>query len=892
MPITRFKRGLLCAAVIACLGLTNGVLASRQAQPEDVAIEYVGTHRQQFGLTGADVRDVVVSSVVRSEASGTTHVYLQQQHRGIPVWGGIFTVNVLADGTVVHAGGRFVANIAAATAGQQPRRSGIEAAGAAARGLGLRPSRPFEELPGIRSEGRVMLSDGGIATRPIEGSLVWYPTEEGAVRLAWRLDIEETDSDYWWEAIVDAETGELIDSHNLVVHDDLQATAFAISHPHAGEAGAAAILDPGFPATDGASYTVYPLPFESPYDGGRALVTDVAHPVASPFGWHDTDGIPGPEFTRTRGNNVHAYADRLANNLPDPGSDPDGGPGLLFDFPLDLAQGPETYTDAAVVNLFYWNNVMHDIAYVYGFDEVAGNFQVNNYGRGGLGGDDVRAEAQDGGGTNNANFATPADGQRPRMQMYVWSTNLPDRVVVAPPSPAAGAYAASRAAFGPNLGTTGPIVGDVVLATGGQVDPADGCLPFAVPAGAIAMVDRGTCPFTQKVKNAQDGGAAAVIVANNVAGAPITMGGADPSITIPSLMVSLDHGNVLRANLPLQATLEDGMAGAPPRDSSLDAGVIAHEYGHGISNRLTGGPNVVNCLNNAEQMGEGWSDWFGIALTSKAGDTALTPRGVGNYVTFRPTDGVGIRPTPYSTDMTVNPATYASVANPSISQPHGIGYVWNTMLWEVHWNLVHKHGYAANPYDGHTAGGNNLAMQLVMDGMKFQVCRPGFVDGRDAILAADVALTGGANQCEIWRGFAKRGLGFSADQGSSLNRFDGVEAFDLPAACTVASFGGFLPPLSNPPVLNAARAGSTVPVKFTLTGAQPQVDTQPVDCDTLQPTGEAPIALSSPGNSRPRQVGDQFHHNWQTQRAWAGTCRAVTVRIPAEADGVTYLRFH
>ena len=67
-----------------------------------------------------------------------------------------------------------------------------------------------------------------------------------------------------------------------------------------------------------------------------------------------------------------------------------------------------------VTNLFYGCNTFHDIYYRYGFDEASGNFQVSNYGRGGVGGDDVRCEAQDGSGTNNANFSTPAnDGGRP-----------------------------------------------------------------------------------------------------------------------------------------------------------------------------------------------------------------------------------------------------------------------------------------------------------------------------------------------------------------------------------------------------------------------------------------------------------------------------------------------
>src|SRR5690606_7188110 len=72
-------------------------------------------------------------------------------------------------------------------------------------------------------------------------------------------------------------------------------------------------------------------------------------------------------------------------------------------------------------------NVIHDVAYQFGFDEAGGNFQENNYGNGGLGSDYVHAEAQDGSGVNNANFATPPDGQNPRMQMYIWTAPNPDR---------------------------------------------------------------------------------------------------------------------------------------------------------------------------------------------------------------------------------------------------------------------------------------------------------------------------------------------------------------------------------------------------------------------------------------------------------------------------------
>ena len=112
-------------------------------------------------------------------------------------------------------------------------------------------------------------------------------------------------------------------------------------------------------------------------------------------------------------------------------------------------------------------------------------------------------------------------------------------------------------------------------------------------------------------------------------------------------------------------------------------------------------------------------------------------------------------------------------------------------------------------------------IQLVIDGMKLQPCSPGFVDGRNAILAADVALTGGANQCIIWEAFAKRGLGFSASQGSSNNNSDGTPSFVIPASC---SFLGSAPTTQticagSPAVYNlTAGTAFSPPVTLALTG--------------------------------------------------------------------------
>ena len=246
------------------------------------------------------------------------------------------------------------------------------------------------------------------------------------------------------------------------------------------------------------------------------------------------------------------------------------------------------------------------------------------------------------------------------------------------------------------------------------------------------------------------------------------MGGNDPGVGIPSVMISQADGeNIitsLQSSININGTLQN--SGTVQPDGDFDNGIIAHEYGHGISTRLTGGASNSNCLNNAEQMGEGWSDWFALMLTIETNDQGGDIRGIGTYAINEPITGNGIRPTPYSTDLAINPSTYATTNLATISQPHGIGYVWCTMLWDLSWALIDTYGYDADLYDG--SGGNNIAMNLVIEALKLQVCNPGFVDGRDAILQADQLLYGGSNKCLIWQVFADRGLGYSANQGLSL----------------------------------------------------------------------------------------------------------------------------
>jgi hypothetical protein len=251
-------------------------------------------------------------------------------------------------------------------------------------------------------------------------------------------------------------------------------------------------------------------------------------------------------------------------------------------------------------------------------------------------------------------------------------------------------------------------------------------------------------------------------------------------------MISLADGNKLKASLRSGATPAASMIGkvpAPNRDGDFDNGIMAHEYGHGISNRLTGGPANGGCLlntNGYETMGEGWSDFLGLWMTTKLGDKGETARGVGTYVTYETTTGLGIRRKPYSTDFAVNNFTYAQLGTSAgkFSETHDVGEVWCSMLWDLNWALIKKYTY--EPDLKAAIGGNNIALKLVMDGMKLQPCTPGFVDGRNAILKADTLYNKAANASLIWQVFARRGLGYSAVQGSSKSVNDNTAAFDLP----------------------------------------------------------------------------------------------------------------
>ena len=153
---------------------------------------------------------------------------------------------------------------------------------------------------------------------------------------------------------------------------------------------------------------------------------------------------------------------------------------------------------------------------------------------------------------------------------------------------AAGTYQAAGASFGPATDDTG-VSGDVVLVNDGEGTTTDGCEPLdGFPSGSIALVDRGTCPFVQKANSAQDAGAVAMIVANNAGGTPFNMGGSDSGITIPSVMISLDDGNAIKAGLPASGTV-----GSNPDANPCDGGGL-----HIVDIRDPKNPTFAGCFDD------------------------------------------------------------------------------------------------------------------------------------------------------------------------------------------------------------------------------------------------------------------------------------------------------
>ena len=356
--------------------------------PDNIARGFLKQRASMFALTDAGVSTLKLNK--EDNDAGTTFLEYSQTVGGIKVFEGEVKVAINPDGQVLSVREGFL--VGAQKISTDPSIGEAQAIAKAFKYAGRKVIPSFAETRSRSTKGET-----AEFANPIDSNLESVLSELNivrvgdAARLAWHV-YADVGPNEWYEVLLDANTGELLLRHNLYVFE-----------------------------AQGNVYT------EDPDAGPRSIVSFVGDTaINTTAGWMGTSTV-------TTGNNVEAYLDTDANNAPDAnnGTNLSNGHAISstqnFNFPFSTTVDPRTQQAAVVTNLFYYNNFMHDFSYRLGFTETARNFQTNNYGRGGVGNDSVQAEAQDGSGTNNANFATPPDGQRPRMQQYLFTAPNPDR---------------------------------------------------------------------------------------------------------------------------------------------------------------------------------------------------------------------------------------------------------------------------------------------------------------------------------------------------------------------------------------------------------------------------------------------------------------------------------
>lgn len=648
----------------------------------------------------------------------------------------------------------------------------------------------------FNTEKKYAVAAEGMARQDVKVEQYWQINPETKkLKLVWNVNIDDLNSDDYWQVRIDATSGAFVDKNNLTNYEKEPNRVKPVSNafwPFSFEKPTIKVQIPqAIPAPVEAAYVVIPYPGRSPDIRPAEFVHNPwtlfgASNPATTLGWHSTADT---DYDITRGNNVFAYMGTRPTDQPDPVYNwPDttqqAGPSLLFGYSPDFTLAPNdslnlTNKKFAISNLFYWTNMVHDISYNYGFTEAAGNFQTSNLGRGGEEGDHVFAQCQDGAGINNANFSTPPDGEPGRMRMYLWENPFLETVE----NGFAARYDAIEGRFNaPNkLVHSGPVAGNVVRYFNDPPGTAHpGCMHDNDLAGKIVITDNRrapSCPnFTTMVTNAMNAGAIGMII-YGVDEIAFTPAGSVPTLNFPVVGVTNSVGTGIVNRLINNETVHVTLF-ANHRDGSLDNTIIAHEYMHGISNRLTGGGSA-ECLNNWEHGGEGWSDYLALMVTTDWDNpftSGATPNGMAVYADEKI---AGLRRYPYSTDMSIAPLTYADMH--LSTGVHRIGEIWCSALWDMTWEIIAQKGEPTTGFLNNTgSGGNAIAMNLVMTGMKLQPCNPGFLESRDAILAADSLLYNGEFHCAIWRAFAKRGMGYSARQGDREMVGDELAGFDMP----------------------------------------------------------------------------------------------------------------
>ncbi|KAI9338246.1 Fungalysin metallopeptidase-domain-containing protein [Obelidium mucronatum] len=434
--------------------------SSAGVSPQDAAIM---VEHMMLGEMGMSPNDFAISNSY-SSTQGMSHVYATQMFQGLPIANAVSNFNIAPTGAMLSGHQSFVpASIMAKATPVSKRDAPIippeQAVLNFAQANGFKVTDKLSSTP--KGDG-FAISGASFANGPILASQKYYQTADGLVH-TWDLNVNMNDN--WQNAFVDSASGKVVAVSNWTsdakktrkagkqgtaaggaaaggaaaggaAAGGAAAGGAAAGGAAAGAAGAASNpppTAPTVPVTPGvippATYNVIPMGKTDPVqNNGLTAVTTPWDLNASPNGWHI---VGTTQNTDLSGNNVIAQSN--PTNLQDPNAlaalTRPASANLQFQSQFDATQEPTNAAnrDAATTNLFYVSNSVHDIFYNYGFTEAAGNFQISNNGKGGADNDPVIANSQDGSGTNNANFASPPDGQVGIMRMYTFTVSTPNR---------------------------------------------------------------------------------------------------------------------------------------------------------------------------------------------------------------------------------------------------------------------------------------------------------------------------------------------------------------------------------------------------------------------------------------------------------------------------------
>ena len=544
------------------------------ATPGAAAKEALSRYASIYGLSQADVARTRVTSV-HDLGQGAVIVRLGQAPGGVPLFNQSLAVIMDHELRTVALSGYLttLANLPARKlSAQDATARAMNAIGHPVDASALHSEAPLHA--GELAFSLTRAADGVELLRPARVRAVTFALPD-RVLPAWHVELYAQPSTRalheGYSIVISAVDGALLARHTQVQSDVNSYRVWAATDLADGGTGAP------FDSPYGDGFTPNPSgDVNTPYhpDPLASVLTSLDHgPTLLNDPW-----LPSGA-TETVGNNVDAYVDLQAPN----GYSPQTGdfrasvtsPATFdrsYDFTLD-PQANQTQQMAAITQLFYDVNYFHDWYYGVGFDEAHGNGQTDNYGRGGVQGDALHAEAQDYSGTSNSNMYTPSDGSSPVMQMYIWTGEVLTSLAVNAPANVAGSYVSQGATFGPQ---TYDVSGALVSLDTSNADACNDLSSADATAihGNIALINRGTCTFISKVEKAQAAGAIGVVIVQNTADAPFQMVDTDATLTIPAQMVGRLDGANLRVAHGVQAHLTQSVD--VNRDGDFDNQIVAH----------------------------------------------------------------------------------------------------------------------------------------------------------------------------------------------------------------------------------------------------------------------------------------------------------------------------